>query len=233
MASDVTLNNALDFSQRTATSSAKLADDFNEFLILLTTQLQNQDPLSPMDSTEFTNQLVNFAGVEQQINANQKLDSLVSLMIGSAFSTTIGYIGKDISYISSEAHFDGSKPVEINYAIEGASSQTKLNIYDADNKLIFSKDITASDGTRKFVWDGKDNNGNTVENGTYSIRVDALDAQNEALKTTTVVSGRVTGVETQNGTTMLLVGDRAISIGTLINVKEAPATPTTTETTSS
>ena len=79
MASDVTISNALNSQQSTLNSSAQLAEDFDSFLQLLTTQLQNQDPLSPLDTNEFTSQLVQFAGVEQQINVNQKLNSLVSL----------------------------------------------------------------------------------------------------------------------------------------------------------
>lgn len=227
MTSDVTLNNALDFASNTKTSSAQLADDFDDFLILLTTQLQNQDPLSPMDSTEFTNQLVNFAGVEQQINANQKLDSLVSLSLGSTFSSALNYVGKDVSYLSGEANFDGSTPVKINYAIDGDASSTTINILNEDGDIVLSKDVSENSAAENFTWDGKDKNGTLVEEGTYTIRVDALDAQNKALKTTTVVTGRVNGIETQNGTTFLLVGERAISIGNVINVNEAKTTTTT------
>lgn len=232
MTSDVTMNNALDFAASTKTSSAQLAEDFDDFLILLTTQLQNQDPLSPMDSTEFTNQLVNFAGVEQQINANQKLDSLVALSLGNAFSSSLSYVGKDISYVSGEANYDGKTPVKINYAIDGEAQSTKINILDADGEVVLSKDVSDDSAVENFVWDGKDSNGNVMPEGTYQIRVDALDAQNKSLKTTTVVTGRVSGIETQNGTTFLLVGERAVSIGNVINVSE-PKTTTTTDTTSS
>ena len=85
MVGDVSIGTALNQQAQTNSSSVGLASDFNQFLILLTTQLQHQDPLSPMDTTEFTNQLVAFSGVEQQINTNQKLDSLVSLQLGNAF----------------------------------------------------------------------------------------------------------------------------------------------------
>ena len=79
MVSDVTINSALNQQQKTESAKTGLAEDFAQFLTLLTVQLQNQDPLSPMDTTEFTNQLVAFTGVEQQINTNQKLDSLVAM----------------------------------------------------------------------------------------------------------------------------------------------------------
>ncbi len=220
MASDITINNALDFSQKTANASVQLAEDFNQFLQLLTTQLQNQDPLDPASSTEFTNQLVAFAGVEQQINANQRLESLVALSLGSSFSSALNYVGKDVSYLSSEAYFDGQKPIDINYSIDGTSVDTTINIFSEDGTLLLSQKISDDDNVENFVWDGKDKNGILQPAGTYEIRVDAIDAKNAPLTTTTVVNGHVSGVETQNGTTFLLVGERAVSVGNIINVKE-------------
>ncbi len=220
MASDVTINNALDFAQTTSNSAAQLASDFDDFLVLLTTQLQNQDPLSPMDSTEFTNQLVAFAGVEQQINANAKLDSLVSLNLGSSFSASLNYIGKDISYLSSEGYFDGSNPIKINYSIDGEAVETKVNIFNEDGNLVLSQEVSSSPDNTEFIWDGKDENGISQPIGTYEIRVDALDGANNSLTTTTVITGKVNGIETQNGSTFLLVGERAVSLGSVIKVNE-------------
>ena len=220
MASDVTINNALDFQAQTSTSSAQLAEDFDDFLVLLTTQLQNQDPLSPMDSTEFTNQLVNFAGVEQQINANQKLDALVASGIGNAFSSSLSYVGLDVSYLSSEAYFDGSKPINVNYAIDGDSVDTTINIFDTAGDLVFTQKVSDDDTIENFSWDGTTNGGSIAPPGTYEIQVGALDAQGEPLKSTTVVTGHVNGIETQNGTTFLLVGERAVSLGNVINVSK-------------
>lgn len=225
MSSDVTINNVLDFAQSTTNSQAQLAEDFDDFLILLTTQLQNQDPLDPTDSTEFTNQLVAFAGVEQQINANQRLEDLVSLNLGSAFSSSLNYVGRNISYVSSEAFFDGTAPIEVDYAISGESVDTTINIFDEDGTLIFSQPVSDDEQIENFVWDGRDENGVLQPVGTYEIRVDALDGQNNPLQATTVVTGRVNGVETQNGTTFLLVGERAVSVGNVISVSEVPPPP--------
>ncbi|PCI56046.1 MAG: flagellar hook capping family protein [Alphaproteobacteria bacterium] len=224
MTGDVTINNALNFAENTANSSAQLASDFDDFLVLLTTQLQNQDPLDPASSSEFTSQLVQFAGVEQSINTNQKLDALVSLSLGSSFSSALNYVGKDISYISSEGHFNGTDPVKIAYAINGDSVDTTINVFDEDGTLILSKDV-ASNAT-EFEWDGKDENGNVQPEGTYTIRVDALDGQDNGLTVTTVVTGHVSGIETQNGSTFLLVGSRAVSLGNIINVIEPKVTST-------
>ncbi|PCJ97543.1 MAG: flagellar hook capping family protein [Zetaproteobacteria bacterium] len=224
MASDVTINNALNFAENTANSKATLAGDFDDFLVLLTTQLQNQDPLDPASSSEFTSQLVQFAGVEQSINTNQKLDALVSLNLGSSFSSALNYVGKDISYISAEGHFDGTNPIKINYAIQGTSVNTKINIFDEDGTLVYSQGVESA--ATEFEWDGKDENGFVQPEGTYEIRVDALDGQDQGLSVTTVVTGHVSGIETQNGITFLLVGSRAVSLGNIINVTEPKVTPT-------
>ncbi len=224
MASDVTVNSVINSAQNTSASTAQLAEDFSDFLNLLTIQLQNQDPLSPMDSTEFTNQLVAFTGVEQQINTNQKLDDLVSLNLGSSFSSALNYVGKSISYISSEAHFDGETPIEVNYAIDGTSVDTTINVFDSEGGLVYSKQVSDDETVESFVWDGTTNGGDIAPEGTYEIRVDALDNEGEYIDTTTVVSGHVSGIETQNGVTFLLVGERAVSIGNVINVREASST---------
>lgn len=227
MASDVTVNSAANAAQATTNSSSQLAEDFDDFLNLLTVQLQNQDPLDPADTSEFTSQLVAFSGVEQQINANQKLDSLVALSIGSSFSNALNYVGKEISYLSNEAFFDGETPIDINYAITGTSVDTTINIVDEEGGIILSQQVSDDERSEIFTWDGRNENGDLVEAGTYSIRVDALDSDNTPLQTTTVVDGHVGGIETQNGITFLLVGERAVSIGNVINVQEARQTTTT------
>ena len=143
MASDVTVNKAVQSQLKTLNGNAQLAEDFDDFLRLLTTQLQNQDPLSPLDTNEFTSQLVQFAGVEQQINMNQKLNDLVSLGIGTSFSGALSYVGLDVSYLSSELNFDGSTPVKIDYAIDGVPKEAAVNIYDGTGALVRKAGVMA------------------------------------------------------------------------------------------
>lgn len=230
MTSDVNISSALNSAQNTQASTVGLAEDFSDFLNLLTVQLQNQDPLSPMDTTEFTNQLVAFTGVEQQINTNQRLDDLVALSLGDSFSSTLGYVGRNISYISSEAFYDGNTPVDLSYAITGDSTETTINIFDESGDVVFSQQVSDDDPQETFTWDGTNDNGSAVAAGTYNIRVDAIGADGAPLETTTVVTGRVTGVETQNGVNFLLVGERAVSIGNVINVTEANTAQSQTST---
>lgn len=222
MVSDVTFSTALGQQENTANSVERLAEDFSEFLTLLTTQLQNQDPLSPMDTTEFTNQLVMFSGVEQQINMNQKLDSLVSLQLSNSFGAALNYVGLDVSFLGSELPFDGSSATTISYALDGQAVEAKINIRDASGKAIFTADAERGAGKHEFVWDGSLNNGGTAEAGTYTVTIDALDIDDKAIGSSTVVSGRVRGVETQNGSLYALVGDRAVPLSNILNASEPP-----------
>ena len=229
MVSDVTVGAALDAQSRTAAAQTGLAEDFQQFLTLLTTQLQNQDPLSPMDTTEFTNQLVAFTGVEQQINTNQKLDDLVALQLNNAMGSALGYVGLDASYVSSEFFSDGETPVTINYALSGVAVDADLRILDENGTTVFETSAATAAGSHEFIWDGLDSFGNPVEPGTYTIQIDALDANDEAVSSSTVVEGRVRGVETQNGLIFLLIGERAVSVGNILNVSQpAPADDDTT-----
>lgn len=206
-------NNAI----KTSTSTVKLAEDFQQFLTLLTTQLQNQDPLSPMDSTEFTNQLVQFAQVEQSINQNQKLDDLVALQLSSISSVALGYVGLDISYLSAEMGYDGETPVDITYALASEAVTSKVNVYDEEGVLVYSADAPKNTGTNTFTWNGTKTNGDPVEKGTYTVKIDALDKNNKPIENSTVVTGHVRGIETQNGVVYVLVGDRAVMISNIVN----------------
>ncbi len=218
-AANTTISGLAQQAADTAKQSATLNTDFDDFLTLLTTQLQNQDPLSPMDSTEFTNQLVQFSQVEQQINSNKKLDSLLALQLSSASNVGLGYVGMDISYTSSEMNFDGNTPVEVNYALSSAASTATLNVYDSAGKLVYSKAAPGNAGNNKITWDGTQDLGGKAAAGTYTVRINALDNEGQGITNSTAVTGRVKGIETQNGVVYVLVGERAVPISSIINAK--------------
>ena len=207
MTSDVTLSNAVRQSQKTQASSTGLAEDFSEFLTLLTVQLQNQDPLSPMETNEFTNQLVAFTGVEQQINTNQKLDDLVALSLGNSFSASLNYVGKDASYVSSEFYYDGTTPAEIKYALDSNAFEATIRVVDETGNVVYEQDAQTGTGSHDFVWNGLDDNGQQLPEGTYSIRIDAL------------------SIESQDVSIFAIIGDRAVSVGNILNVKVANNQP--------
>lgn len=225
MVSEVTIGSALEQQSQTTAASTSLAEDFSQFLTLLTVQLQNQDPLDPMDTSEFTNQIVAFTGVEQQINTNQKLDDLVALQLSSSLSSALSYVGLDISYIGNEFNYDGTLPAKINYAMDGSAIDAKVRVLNEQGDILYEEQAKTSAGNNEFVWDGTDKNGNPLPAGTYQVRIDALDANDQPVVSTTVVSGRVRGVETQNGLTFALVGERAIALGNILNASQPDEAP--------
>ena len=217
MVSDVTVSGAVNNAQKTAQQAVGLAEDFDQFLILLTTQLQNQDPLNPMDSTEFTNQLVQFSQVEQAINQNQKLDDLVSLQLGSVSSVALGYVGLDVNYISSDMNFDGETPIDVSYALSADAVSSKMQVYNEAGELVYTAEAPRTVGKHTVTWDGSHMGGGMVEEGTYTVQIDALDNEGATIDTKTVVSGHVRGIESQNGVVYLLIGERAVPLGQVIN----------------
>jgi len=217
MVSDVTLSGQQVQAAQTQQQSVSLAEDFTQFLTLLTTQLQNQDPLSPLDSNEFTNQLVQFSQVEQGINTNTKLDDLLSLQLNNQTSQALSYVGLDISYVSAEiAHEQGSDSV-IRYSLDNPASVSQINIFNEEGNLVFSSPADKGAGAHEFSWNGRDLVNNELPSGTYVVRVDAADANEDIVNTTTVVQSRVRGIEQQNGITFALVGERAVPVTSILS----------------
>jgi flagellar basal-body rod modification protein FlgD len=234
MTSEVSLNAATLATQQSTLSdqSTKLSEDFDDFLVLLTTQLQNQDPLSPMESTEFTNQLVSFSQVEQQINQNQKLDQLLGLQLASTSTVALGYVGLDVGYVGDLFYNNGTDTREVNYALQGDAVSSSVFIKDATTgEVIRELDGATTAGNHSVEWDGLDDDGNPAPEGNYRVTVDALDETGEAVSASTAVSGSVVGIETVNGVVQLLLeGDAIVPINSILNAKQ-PATSSSTTTT--
>ncbi|HEY8964152.1 MAG TPA: flagellar hook assembly protein FlgD [Alphaproteobacteria bacterium] len=219
-------------------SATKVAEGYNQFLQLLTTQLQHQDPLDPMDSTEFTNQLVQFSQVEQSIIGNQKMDALLAMQNGSLLSASLQYIGKDVYFKGDSVYLNENKdPIRIGYTISDLPvGDAKLRIVDGNGVTVRTFSLDKNVTTSHVVWDGKDDEGNAligedgqpITDGVFQVKIDALDANNEALEAYTGVPAHVVGVETVNGTVMLsLDGDRQIAATDVLSVS-APENPTDT-----
>lgn len=229
MASEVALNAGTinHYNQSSQQQSNKLSQDFDDLLILLTTQLQNQDPLSPMESTEFTNQLVQFSQVEQQINMNQKLNQMLSLQLAGTSNVALGYVGLDVSYIGDLFYHPGEgKTHELHYALpEKALGGTTIYIRDAETGDVVRTVKGEMDaGNHTFKWDGLDDDGVALPVGNYRFTVDALNEAEEIIEgVSTAVSGRVTGIESVNGIIQLLLqGDGIVPVSSIINAKQPP-----------
>lgn len=214
MATDVSaLTNTIQTgTAKTNASSQTLSADMNTFLTLLTTQLKYQDPLDPMDTAEFTNQLVQYSSVEQAIQTNAKLDNLLSLNLSNLGAQAVSYIGKTAQVLGDVMPLDGGK-AKATYTFNKDVVSATITIKDMNGKVVYTASGETTSGTHEFTWDGKDSNGIQLEDGAYQIIVNPKVAAGEAQATvTTTIFGKVTGVASDENGIYIGLGD-AVTAG--------------------
>ncbi|MDB5425561.1 MAG: flgD [Phenylobacterium sp.] len=213
----------------TALGRARLADNFSTFLSLLTTQLKNQDPLSPLDSNQFTQQLVQMTGVEQQLASNDLLKQLVA-NTGSGITTAVSLIGKDVRAATSDSQLSNGK-ADWTYKLDRDAGDVKVEVLNAKGAIVHTEAATENKaGDHDFSWNGKDATGAKLPDGAYTLRVTAKDSTGTAVTSTTFVQGRVTGVEQLDGATYITLNGGKVPWNTVTSVKEPPATSTAADT---
>lgn len=175
-----------------------LASNFETFLRLLTTQLQNQDPLSPMDAERFTSQLVQFSAVEQALKTNRQLEQLVSLTRTSAASAALTMVGRQVRVDGSRMLVDrlGGGTV---YALPERAERVVVRIFDPNDRLVHSAVGQTAAGPNRFLWDGKLLDGGRAAAGLYRIAVEALDAQGRPIAANLERTTTIEGLETREG----------------------------------
>ena len=179
-------------------STAGLTQNFNTFLTLLTTQLKNQDPLSPLDTNQFTQQLVSFSQVEQAVNTNTNLQSLISLQGASQTISALPLVGDKIEYNGSTAPLSGGQAAYV-YTLPSTASSTNLVINDANNNVVYTQPGSTAAGTYTFNWNGKTNAGLQLPDGNYTLNIQATGANNSKISPSIASIGAVSGVSVQNG----------------------------------
>ena len=200
-----------------ASSLAQLSSNLNNFLTLLTTQLQYQDPLSPMDSTQFTNQLVQFASVEQQIQANKNLESLISLQQTNNMVGAVSYIGKQVEVTGQTSTLKDGKAT-FSYTLPTKASAAVVGIYDSNGKPVSVAQGELTAGRHDYVWDGKDSQGNAIPPGQYTIQVTAVDANNAQITPTYTTVGTVSTVGIENGVATLDLDGVQVPLSNVVRV---------------
>ncbi len=220
--SDIAVNALAGSQEKTTNSSNKLAKDLDSFLLLLTSQLKNQDPLSPMDSTEFTNQLTQFAQVEQQINLNASLNNLIGLTQQSIVSNAVNYIGKTVEGQSSQVPLSGGS-LKAAYGLMADAKSVNVVVRDDTGNIVFNKSGEVGKGVHEFLWDGKDSMGVQLKDGTYEISITSLDGQDKPVENYVTAFGKVTGVTSINGTTVLLLDKVGIPVDKVLSITQPAA----------
>ena len=208
-----TVNPVSTSTTTTGTSSAQqqLAGNFSTFLTLLTTQLKNQDPLSPMDSNQFTQQLVEFSQVEQQIDTNTNLKSLISLGQNQSNTYAMSYLGKSVVFTNGEGALSNGS-ADWTYGLDNAATATTLTVTNSSGKIVYSKSGETTAGTHDFTWDGKDINGNQLADGTYTLAVSSTASDGSAVTTSVASKGVVSGIDLSGTSPQLVIGTMEIPL---------------------
>ncbi|MGE4350571.1 MAG: flagellar hook assembly protein FlgD [Bdellovibrionales bacterium] len=215
-------------SQTSAASTSSAADaaqstligNYDTFLKILTTQLENQDPTDPVDASEFTNQLVMYSQVEQQIATNDKLEDVLSIMGSNSIKPLLSYLGQ---YTESKAGNelvvqDGTSL--LSYDLPEEAQSVTLYIQDEDGDVVATVDAPTDSGMHRIAWDGTLDAGGTAEDGAYRFIISAVDSSGNTIDLDDVrVIGKVTSIETdEDGNISLMVGDLELSDEDILSV---------------
>ena len=206
-------NGALGIDRKT------IAGNFNTFLQLLTTQLKNQNPLDPLDTNQFTQQLVQFAQVEQQLRSNDQLSTLVSLQKTAQSTAALNFVGQTVVV-------DGSTAQLVNNQATWSFTSPKpatatITIKDATGQAAYTGNYTLQTGPQSFVWDGKGKDGTQWPSGAYTMSIASKDANGQAVAIATEVQGVVDSVDLTQNPPLLSIGGNNFTIDKIKRIVRA------------
>lgn len=207
-----------DTSQR---GGPRLSADLNTFLRLLTTQLRNQDPTKPMDTETLTQQLVQFATVEQQITGNQTLQRMLDLQQAGQLAGTASLVGRRVSVESDRLPLQDGR-AEIVLPPAGRASRATIEIRDSAGTLLRSEAVALGAGATRWTWDGRDARGTQRPDGAYAVALTGRTTDGTTTPLSAVVTGRVTGAARIEGDLVLRLGTTSVGFD---RVRELPGTP--------
>ncbi|PSC06888.1 flagellar hook capping protein [Alsobacter soli] len=208
-------------SSTSSSSSDKsmLANNFDQFLLLLTTQLKNQNPLDPLDTNQFTQQLVQFASVEQQIKTNTQLTSLLAATKASTATNALNFVGSTITADGATAHLsNGSATWSLNAA---KAAQATISVKNSSGDEVYSLTKSLSAGAQTFTWDGTSNSGVKLGDGDYTISVSAKDTSGTGVTVTTQIQGVVDSVDLTSDVPMLKIGGVSVPINNVLTMRKS------------
>ncbi|WP_193334744.1 flagellar hook assembly protein FlgD [Devosia beringensis] len=228
------VSNVSGTSNTTTSSSARagIADNFDTFLSILTTQLKNQNPLDPLDTNQFTQQLVQFSGVEQQLKTNEFLETLMLAGQNTAKSDAVSYIGKEVTSSGKTGELTDSDAVFWAYSADANATNANVTIKDANGQVVYTQNGPLDIGPGTFRWDGIGSDGNAKPNGVYTIDIKGADANGKAVNISTASIGVVTAVDFTGAVPILTIGSRRVAITDVTDVRipDVTAKPPATET---
>ena len=208
------------YDQESSTAEVEKKDEFDRetFLRLLLAQLSHQDPLNPMDSMEFTTQLSQFSELEQMISLNEKLDTLLEYQFSLNTWQGVSMIGKEVDASGDWVELKNGEVGTAGYHVASNLSQVNVQILDPTGRVVrILPQGPRGSGDHLIQWDGKDDNGATLPDGRYTVRVTGPDAGAEAVPT--FVRGTITGLSFEDGTPSLRMGEETIAFASIIEIR--------------
>jgi len=206
-------------SQTGSNAMQDLAGNFDTFLQLLTTQLQNQDPLDPLDTNQFTQELVQFASVEQQIDMNTNMQTLITLQQTSAASSALQLVGSTVTLTGTSATLSNATNTPATWSLNAASPATaNVTITSSTGQTAYTGTVSLNAGTQTYSWNGQGNNGTTWPDGSYTIAITATGANGQPVTVSTQVQGVVTAVNMSQTPPTLTVGGQSVPISQIQSI---------------
>ncbi len=221
------INTTTTTASASATAQKSLSSNFDTFLKLLTAQLQNQDPLKPQDSSQFTQQLATFSGVEQSIKQNQNLETLIGEIKTSNLSAATNYIGQIATASTPNLTSDGSGGTW-SYNLGTASATTTLTVTNSTGHAVRSTTGSTDSGNHSFNWDGKDSNGNALPAGDYTLSVTAKTASDTNVITSISLTDKVSAIDNGPSGLTVLIGKTPVTLDQITSVSQPASTTNTT-----
>jgi flagellar basal-body rod modification protein FlgD len=215
------INNTSTSTAQAANSNAsqQLAGNFDTFLQLLTPQLQNQNPLDPLDTNQFTEQLVEFASVEQQINENTNLQTLISMQQTNEATSALQLVGSTVTVGGNAAALDNAANSAATWNLTTTTPATAtVTVTSAAGTTAYSGTMSLNAGTQSFTWNGQGSNGQTWPDGTYKLSVTATGANGQAVSVSTQVQGVVSGVNLTSTPPTLTVNGQSVQISQVTSI---------------
>ncbi len=195
----------------------------DEFLTLLIVQLQNQNPLDPIDNQEFLAQLATFNSLNQLIGINGKLDAMKSDQLLLSRLETTSLIGKQVTAEGNSVTLSEEAGADIYYSLAANAVRVVVHLSDSQGELVRTLEVGGqSAGEQSVVWDGKDTFGKELSSGVYGFEVNAFDLSGQKVDITRRIQGVVTGVNLMGATAVLEVGDLNVPVSTITRVLDTP-----------
>lgn len=207
------IENFVQTTDNTSTTNPTAVLGKDDFLKLLVTQMKNQDPLNPMDGTEYTAQLAQFSSLEALQNIDAEIQQLKTNQAAANNSRAADYLGKTVTAVGDSFDLSNGMVSDLRYRLDNAAAETYVKVYNGAGQYVTSIDNGArAAGEHVFTWDGLNSQGGAAPNGAYYIEVLAIDGHGIPVTTETVFSGRATEINFQDDTAYITVGGREVTL---------------------